>query len=136
MTRRTVAPLLAAEDLYGLPRDERRQELLRGVLVSEPPPGGTHGRLLSRLGALLHEFVRPRRLGIIYGGDCGFILARSPDTVRAPDVAFITMERFQALEDESRYIPGAPDLAIEILSPGDRPGEVHGKVADWLAAGA
>src|SRR5437867_3220854 len=81
-----AAARVTAEDLYSLPRDERRYELLTGLLISEPPVGGTHGRVVVRLAELLGGFVRSHRLGAVYGGETGFILARSPDTVRAPDI--------------------------------------------------
>jgi Uma2 family endonuclease len=84
---------------------------------------------------LLGSFVRPRRLGVVYAGDSGFVLARKPDTVRGPDVAFVSAERQRQVGSASPYFPGAPDLAIEVLSPGDRVSEVVGKVSDYLAAG-
>src|SRR5262249_49558697 len=73
-------------------------------------------------------------LGQVYT-DCGFILSRSPDTLRVPDVAFVRRERVAA-QDEDQCYEGAPDLAIEILSPSDPPREMHAQVADYLAAGA
>jgi len=66
----------------------------------------------------------------------GFLLSRNPDTVRGPDVSFVRADRFNAEEAGRGYFRGAPDLAIEILSPSNRPGETHAKVADYLAAGA
>jgi len=126
---------LRAEDLYTLPDDGRRYELVAGQLLSEPPVQARHGKVVVRIAALLDNFVRPRRLGTLYAGDTGFILARSPDTVRAPDVAFVASAREDMLEDEDRFLPGAPDLAIEVLSPSDRPGELEAKVAAYLTAG-
>jgi Uma2 family endonuclease len=128
--------IATAEQLHELPEDGLRHELLRGTLVSEPLPGGLHGRIVTRLAELLGGFVRGKGLGVVYTGDTGFVLARQPDTVRGPDVAFLSAERRGSLEDERGFIPGAPDLAIEVLSVHDRPGEVLGKVADYLAAGA
>ena len=68
-------------------------------------------------------------------GETGFVLARNPDTVRGPDLSFISRERLKDLDD-ARFFSGAPDLAVEILSPSNRRGEMHAKVADYLAAGA
>ena len=68
--------------------------------------------------------------------ETGFVLARDPDTVRGPDVAFVSQERLTGLEDPGGFPEGAPDLAIEIRSPHDRPGELRAKVADYLAAGS
>lgn len=82
---------------------------------------------------MLEAFVAPRGLGEIFG-ETGFVLARNPDTVRGPDLSFVHRERLATL-DEARFVEGAPDLAIEILSPSNRPSLIRGKVADYLAAG-
>ncbi len=126
---------LTAEQLYALPADGVRHELLRGTVVSEPVPSRPHGRAVARLAELLGSFVRANRLGAVYAGDAGFVLARQPDTVRGPDVAFVSAERERAAEGQLPYFPGAPDLAIEVISPNDRTREVLGKVSDYLAAG-
>jgi Uma2 family endonuclease len=128
--------LITAEQLYELPDDGLRYELLRGALVSEPVPGRLHGRTVARISYLLSDFVGSKRLGVVYTGDTGFVLARQPDTVRGPDVAFLSNERERETEDARPYIPGAPDLAIEVISPSDRTREVLGKVSDYLAAGS
>jgi Uma2 family endonuclease len=128
-------PTLAAEDLYGLPPDDQRYELVAGTLVCEPPPGAEHGRVEAILVTRLTQFVLAEGRGVVYAGDAGFILARSPDTVRAPDIAFVESERARRCGRRASYFPGPPDLAVEILSPSDRPGDVHAKVADLLGAG-
>lgn len=117
-----------------MPADEYHHELVRGQLVSEPPPGGRHGRVASRINFELHKAAVDSGF-IVLTCDAGFILHRSPDTVRAPDIALVSRERYLALEDESKLIPGAPDLAVEVLSPGNTRAEMHEKVADYLAAG-
>src|SRR5213594_4406050 len=83
-------PLINAESLHSLSDDGRRYELLSGRLVSEPPVGGTHGRLVTLLAEVLGGFVRKNRMGVVYTGDTGFVLAKDPDTVRAPDLAFLS----------------------------------------------
>ena len=126
--------LLEISDLYRMPDDEFRHELVQGQLVSEPPPGGRHGRVAARFVSVLDGVAR--RTGyIVLTCDAGFILHRSPDTVRAPDVALVNRERYLALEDERKLIPGAPDLAVEVLSPGNTRAEIHAKTADYLSAG-
>lgn len=127
---------LTVEDLYELPDDGRCYELQAGRLLSEPLPGTRHGLVMAAIVELLRDHVRSRKLGVVLTGDPGFILARSPDTVRGPDVAFVSRERFEKVGAVPAAFPGPPDLAVEVLSPGDRPGEVHAKVADYLAAGA
>jgi Uma2 family endonuclease len=135
MQQRPPHRTLTAEDLYALRDDGRVQELVAGVAVTEPAPGGEHGRVEAQVVMLLKAFVRRNGRGRVYAGDTGFILARAPDTVRGPDVAFVSRERLQSIGEGPGYLPGAPDLAVEILSPGDRPGDVRAKVADYLAAG-
>ena len=122
----TAAELLRAQDIG-------RCELVRGELRMMVLPGFEHGRLQSRIGTRLGTFADARRLGAVLG-EVGFVLTRDPDTVRAPDVAFVRAERVQGRNPG--YVEGAPDLAVEILSPDDRPGYVRDKVAEWLESGA
>ena len=95
------------------------------------PTGGRHGRLAMRMGRALADFVDRCELGEVFAAETGFVLSRDPNTVRAPDVAFVRTGR----EIGDGFIEGAPDLAVEVLSPGDRPGSVREKVAEWLDAG-
>ena len=135
MNQRATDSVLSLADLYALPDDAMRHELMNGLLVSEPPPGARHGRVAARIVALLDAHVRKHGVGVVITCDTGFVLHESPATVRAPDIAFITLDRYRALADERNAIPGAPDLAVEVLSPGNRPSEIHAKVADYLTAG-
>ena len=97
------------------------------------PAGGEHGRIAGKLTCALGNHVMARQLGTFYAAETGFVLSRDPDTVRAPDVAFTRAER--AAPPVRGFVPGAPDLAVEVLSPDDRPGYVREKVAEWLEAG-
>jgi len=126
---------LTAEEYSRLPEGEDRDELIAGLVVSEPHPLPRHGRIQVELASRLHGHVRSRGLGVVLT-EVGFLLARDPDTVRAPDVAFVRAARYDARKEASGFFPGAPDLTVEILSPSNRPGEIHAKVADYLAAGA
>lgn len=127
--------LFSLDDLYGLPDDGWRYELSHGRLVSEPPPGGRHGRVAVQIVAALHHHARKHGLGVVMTCDTGFVLARDPATLRAPDVSFVSRERYLALRDDAMPIPGPPDLAVEVLSPGDRAGRVAAKISDYLTAG-
>jgi Uma2 family endonuclease len=111
-----------------------RCELVRGELIEMSPAGYEHGRLAAEIGGILRDFVKPRTLGAITGAETGFYIERNPDTVRAPDVAFIGSARLPT-KKLSGYFDGPPDLAVEILSPSDRSGEVLAKVQEWLHAG-
>lgn len=126
---------MTEDDLASLPDDGFRHELQAGLLLAEPRAFPLHAQVQARVITLLDAWVRSRGLGQVLG-DAGFLLARNPDTVRGPDVSFVTGDRWDAVEDKSRFFPGAPDLAVEILSPSNRAGEIHAKVADYLAAGA
>ena len=126
---------MTVEDLYTMPDDGYKYELQAGMLVSEPLPGFRHGRLMIRMAELLSAHVRKHHLGVVTAGVSGFILARKPDTVRGPDVAFVSTERFEQSGDTVRAFSGAPDLAVEVLSPSNTPAGIRAKVADYFAAG-
>lgn len=123
------------EDLEAIPDDGFRHELQAGLLLSEPLPGTRHGRIAMRIGYRLEEYVRRHPVGVVVSNDSAFVLAKNPDTVRGPDVAFIARERFERSGDSDRPFPGAPDLAVEVLSPSNTPEGIRAKVADYLAAG-
>lgn len=98
------------------------------------PAGFNHGRIAHTLGRLIGNFVGENSLGIVTAAETGFILSRDPDTVRAPDVGFVSRDR--AVDAPTRgFFPGPPDLAVEVLSPDDTATEVLAKVEDWLRAG-
>jgi Uma2 family endonuclease len=127
--------LMTADELIDLPDDGMRHELVRGELRTMPPTGLGHGEEESIFDGSLGPYVRSRKLGRVFVGEPGFILQTDPDTVRAPDVAFITRERLAETGVPTGYFRGVPDLAVEIISPNDRYTEVVGKIAEWLAHG-
>src|SRR5688572_17467361 len=127
--------LMTAEELFNLPDDGyHRYELIEGELLTMSPPGAQHGSALSNLSGLLYIYVTTNMLGRLYAGDTGFKLQTGPDTVLAPDIAFIARER--AGTPSQFYHLGPPDLVVEVLSPGDRRGYVQRKFALWLELGA
>ncbi|MHC4953340.1 MAG: Uma2 family endonuclease [Planctomycetota bacterium] len=123
----TAEQLLRAGDIG-------RCELVRGELRMMTPGGDQHGRIIVSITCAVANHVRANRLGILHGAETGFFLARDPDTIRAPDLAFTRADRASA--PVRGFVNGAPDLAVEVLSPDDRPGYVREKVAEWLEAGA
>ncbi len=128
--------LMTADELWRLPDDGQRHELVRGELRTMPPAGFEHGDISIVFGASLGHHVWPRQLGRVVGSDVGFQLTTNPDTVRAPDAAFVSQERLAAVGHVRGYFPGAPDLAVEVISPNDLYTEVDEKVAEWLEHGA
>ena len=126
---------LTADDLLRSRIPDKRTELVRGQLIVREPAGSLHGRVAMNLGVELGVYVKRTGAGVLFAAETGFHLASDPDTVRAPDVAFIAGSRVPP-PDTQGYAALAPDLVVEVLSPGDRPGEVLAKVADWLSAGS
>jgi Uma2 family endonuclease len=114
--------------------DGWRTELVRGRVVREPAPGPAHGRLAARLAVRLGTFVENAGSGVVLA-DAGFLLARDPDTVRAPDLSFVSTERIPEEGYGAGFWPLGPDLAVEILSPSNTASDLQAKIGDYLAAG-
>ena len=132
----TTTQLMTAEELLRLPRGRSRYELVRGELITMSPAGSEHGAIVVNLTLLLGQHVKANKLGIVFGAETGFKIAENPDTVLAPDMAFIGRERIPESGLPKEYWRGAPDLAVEVLSPGDVARKVDEKVRQWLSAGA
>lgn len=128
--------LMTAEELFRMPDDGFRYELVRGELKRMSPTGDEHGRVTMELAGPLHQHVKRNNLGKVYAAETGFKLESDPDTVRAPDIAFVRLERIKEEPRVKSYRFGAPDLAVEVTSPSDRVSEVEEKVKEWLEAGA
>ncbi len=128
--------ILSAEEFWDLPEPSHggRMELVEGRVIEEMPVGRMHARLAGRLVKALSIFVDEHRLGEVHV-ELGHRLAIDPDTVRAPDVSFTSAGRLPASSGE-RFLEGAPDLAIEIMSPEDRESDVARKVEEYFDAGA
>jgi len=126
---------MRAEDLFTLPDDGFRYELVKGELRRMPPSGGEHGVVVVNFTVLIGQFVKANALGAVFGAETGFRLASNPDTVRAPDLAFVRRERIPEGGIPRDFWPGAPDLAVEVVSPSDRYTDIEEKTQDWLDAG-
>jgi Uma2 family endonuclease len=124
-----------AAELFAQPSDGYRYELISGELRMMSPAGGRHGRIAITLAFMLKQHVDANDLGTVYAAETGFLIGRQPDTVLAPDVAFLSAERVEAIESDVGYIEMAPDLVGEVLSPSDRFSRVEAKAFQWLDAG-
>ncbi|MBM4035701.1 MAG: Uma2 family endonuclease [Planctomycetes bacterium] len=131
----SVATLMTAEQLLEMP-DNRWYELVEGELKRMAPPSCQHADFTARLARIIGNHVHKHKLGSVLAGDPGFVVARDPDTVLGPDVAFISAESLAAEPLGEGFREGAPDLAVEVLSPGQAPREGHEKALAWLDAGA
>jgi Uma2 family endonuclease len=131
----TTTRPMTAEELFRMPDDGYRYELIKGELRRMTPSGGEHGEITINITVPLGQHIRTNGLGKVYAAETGFILAFDPDTVRAPDVAFLGNARAGQIALDAAYLLGAPDLAVEVVSPNDLYTEVHEKVIEWLDAG-
>ena len=131
----TTTQVMTADELFEMPHEGFRYELVKGELIKMSPAGSEHGAIIVKLTVRLGHHVEANKLGVCFGAETGFKIASNPDTVRAPDVGFIKREKIPESGITEKFWPGAPDLAVEVLSPGDTFDEVYGKVEDWLAAG-
>lgn len=132
----TLTRPMTADELLAMPDDGWRYELVKGELCKMAPTGDEHGEITVELTAALHAHVKKHKLGKVYAAETGFKLESDPDTVRAPDIAFVRRERVEATGRLPGFRSGAPDLVVEVLSPSDRIGKIEGKVAQWLEGGA
>ncbi len=126
---------LTAEELVSLPDNGQRCELVAGVLHMMSPAGGRHGRIAGKLFLRVGNHVEQRKLGETFAAETGFLLQRNPDTVRAPDVSFVSHQRLGDLADYAGFLPLAPDMVAEVVSPSDESSEVEAKATAWLQAG-
>ena len=127
--------LLTAEDLYERGEDARWYELVRGELREMSPATPGSNRIGLRILRPLSDFVERAELGEVFGFEAGFVIEHTPDTVRAPDVAFVRAERLPAGDGPDGFWSIVPDLVVEVVSPSDRAGDLQEKIEDYLAAG-
>lgn len=126
--------LYTADDLWRMPGDEP-WELWEGELRKVPGAGGEASGIAAWIVVLVSLFVRPRRLGMVTGADGTYIVLNDPQTVLVPDAAFVRWERLPGRVRPKRYIPVPPDLAVEVISPSDEPGEIAKKLDLYRRAG-
>lgn len=137
MTSPVAEKLITAEEFALMPDPEGAcTELEAGKVVCMPPPSTIHGRFVRRLALRLSAFVEAGAFGEVFT-ESGYALSRNPDTVRGPDVSYLSNQRMSPQDLPSRgYVEGAPTLAIEVISPDERDDAVERKVGEYLDAGA
>lgn len=127
--------LLTAEEFAALPHEGLRLELVRGEIHAMPPAFGVHGEAAMRLGAALGHHVLSYRLGALYAAT-GFLVERKPDSVRAPDIAFVQSGSAPTRNERPGWMRVMPDAAVEVVCPCDRVADIPEKIAMWLDVGA
>ena len=128
----TAGTLVTADELIRLPDDGSRYELVRGELRKMSPSGSEHSRISALIIIALGSHVLKHNLGVVHSSEGGFRISRNPDTVLAPDAAFVRADRAVVAKG---FVEGPPDAAFEVVSPNDRYTEVQRKASEWLRAG-
>jgi Uma2 family endonuclease len=132
----TATRLITADELLRMPDEHPRCcELVDGEIVQMSPPGFAHAIVSQTLSQTLWEYVSKRGLGRVISTEVGFIVSRDPDTVLAPDGAFIREDRFRVIGIPIGYFPEVPTLIFEVISPNDKPRDIFAKMQRWLAGG-
>ncbi len=126
--------VLTLEQFERLPDDGMQHELNDGELITMPPPGFLHGRVQSKIFAALVAYLSRSQVGEVVS-DAGFVLSRDPDVVRQPDLAFVDRKRYAAGTPVG-YLEGAPELAVEVVSPSQPAVDLRIKVRQYLQSGA
>lgn len=136
----TTTRLMTADELLMMPRGENgndyRYELIRGELKKMSPTKPMHGIVTARLTIAVGQHVETEDVGEMFGAETGFVVEQNPDTVIGADVAFVSHERLSTIENIEKFVPFAPDLAVEVLSPSNTVDEIDEKIALYFAAGA
>ena len=130
----TDAKIITADDLLAM-SSKGRYELTEGRLIEMSPPGSEHGLIVFSISLVVGNYVKQKKLGKVFAAETGFRLSRNPDTVRAPDVAFVSSARMPGKLPKG-YMDIAPDLVVEVVSPSDDADDMQLKIKEWLDAGA
>ena len=137
MTTLAIPKLITAEEFAMMPDcDDARLELVNGEVIELPPsPMPSHGMSQFNAGMALGVFAFPRRLGVVFT-EAGFLISRNPDTVRIPDVAFVSADKLPGERPPDGYFPFAPDIAVEVMTRSDSPSAARARARMWLDAGS
>jgi len=123
---------MTAEELMQL-EGPYEYELVKGELLTMPLPGARHGAVTMKLSRLLDNYIVANNMGVVFAAETGFKLESDPDTVLGPDISFVSSDQVSLISDS--YFPGPPVLAVEVLSPRDRPGQLERKTNLWVSLG-
>ena len=127
--------LLTAEDFMASNLGEGNFELVRGEIVELPPAMPKHGVVCANVAGSLWDYGRRSGYGYALSNDSAVVTERDPDTVRGPDVCFYSHARWPRADVDKGLPPVAPDLAVEVVSPGNRAAKISTKIAEYQAVG-
>jgi len=128
--------LITAEEFLAMPGVGKMDELVRGRMVKVTPSGGEHTWVAAQICTAINLRARSTRSGFCTVEAGGYMLSRDPDTVRCPDVGYIRRDRVPDGRLPKGFIEGAPDLAVEVVSPSQPAAELDKKVREYLEAGS
>jgi Uma2 family endonuclease len=131
----TTTKLVTAEEFLAMEPDGFRYDLIRGTLVRTALANFMHRRIASKLDRVLGNYADEHKLGIVCAAETGYVLARNPDVVLGPDVSFMRADRVPPESEQETFLPLAPDLAVEVISPSERRGRIATKVREYLDSG-
>lgn len=131
----TTKTLMTAEELFLMPKDGYRYELVEGELKKMSPGGGKHGASIGRFTGGLQVHVEDNDLGEVFGAETGYKIKENPDDVIAPDVSFISRKRLPESEIPDGYLTTVPELVVEVISPNDRKAKIEEKLKAWFDFG-
>jgi Uma2 family endonuclease len=124
---------VTGDELYRM-GDLGRTELVKGEIVHMSPTGFTPGYIETNFSAAFKAFVQQQKAGRVLSGEVGIYTGRSPDTVRAADVAFISNEQMAQVKSKS-YLDVAPELVVEVMSPDDAWSDLMEKLDEYFTCG-
>ncbi len=131
-----VKQLVTADELWTMPEvPGKRFELVEGELHEVPGAGAVHTLIVALVHELMRNFVRQHKLGLAFPDGLAYVLRRNPDSVRIPDVSFVTRDRVPPGGIPEGFWEGAPTLAVEVVSPEDRAADLYAKAHEYVAAG-
>jgi len=130
---KTDKKLWTDEEFMALPNDGHRYEIVNGELIDMGNSGALHGYVCSTLMILLGGYVRIQKLGAMFDSSTAFNMKNG--NKRSPDISFFAKERLQGITELPAFLEGAPDLAIEVLSPGNTVEEIHDKLVEYFENG-
>ena len=132
----TQKTLLTAGQFYDFCcKNDGRYELVRGEVIELAPANDEHGEIASNVDTAFNNYSRRRGIGRTRV-ETGYRLEQNPDTVRGPDISFMLLPRGQGVMLTRRFVPNAPDIAVEVVSPSNTAAEIERKVGEYLAAGS
>jgi Uma2 family endonuclease len=117
------------------PTDGTRLELVRGEVIAMPRPNWEHGEIAGKVYTEIKLFLRQHPIGRV-SVEGGIITERGPDTVRGPDVSFMSKARMPIDERMNRFADQTPDLCVEVVSPSNTRMALNGKIAEYFSTGA